>query len=129
MEDKMKFIDKKRIEKRIKENNKQSTQKKIEIEKLQEVIETNYYKIGKLIVEKSIKIDNEEIIGFISLIQKSKTRLNELTKELEADEKDLFSLEEALRNMNGKVGCPNCGNVYDKNSELLFCPKCGTSLK
>lgn len=92
-------------------------------------IEESCYKIGQVVLEQSIKIENEEIKKLQTAVTNANEKLKKIQIEKENSDKELYELEETVRNMNGKTGCPNCGRVYEKKKELLFCPKCGTSLK
>lgn len=58
-----------------------------------------------------------------------RNRIESLINEKENFKIELYKLEEAVRNLKGKIGCPNCESVFEKTSDLTFCSKCGSKLE
>ena len=129
MEIYMKFIDKHKMEKKIKENERQSSKIKDEMELLENKIKTSCCKIGQIIIEQAIEVNNEEIKELREVIKNTNGQIKSLVEKQESGKKELFLLEKSLRNMEGKIGCSKCGRVYEKRKDLVFCSKCGTNLK
>ena len=125
----MRFMDKHKLKRKIDDNNKKLGRQRKEIDRIDKSIRGNLYKIGQVIVEQAIEIDNEEIRELQISIHESKSHLRILNEEKENRKKEIARLEEALRNIEGKVGCPKCGRIYELSRELCFCSKCGMSLK
>jgi len=125
----MRFIDKHKLKRKIDDKNRKLIQQSKEIEKIDKSVKNSLYKIGQVIVEKKIEIDNEEIKELQISINESKAHLRILNEEKENSEKEIERLVEWLRNIEGKVGCPKCGRIYELSKELCYCSKCGTSLK
>ena len=123
-----KIIEKHKLEKEIKEKKGEIKTNKNEIDELEKNMKNSCFKIGDLIIKKDVKTDDDEIEQLKNSANKFKSKHDELTRERENLDKELFSLEEKLRRMEGKIGCPKCGRIYENRGEILFCSKCGTKL-
>lgn len=124
----IKIFDKRNLEKKLREAKKKLENLDADM-KIQDNMLTNIYlEIGQTIVVKGIQVDNSDIEQLRNDVVQLKMKIEELQEEKENMDKEVFLLEEGLRNIDGKVGCPKCGQVYEKKKDLLFCPKCGTSL-
>ena len=125
----IKLIDKHNLEKKLKEAKKVAKKLAEETEGQEKKIKSNCLKIGSIITESNIQVDNEEITQLQEDVKKSKSKIQELQDKKKATDKEVYDLEEGLRNLDGKIGCPNCGQIYEKKKDLLFCSKCGGSLE
>ncbi len=122
----MKIIKKMKLEALIHDVSNRNSQIDNEIEALNKEINECYLTIGKIVIEKSFDIpdisyEKEKLID-------KKQHIEKLLDEKEHCKKELYLLEESRRNLNGKIGCPNCGRIYEKTSEMSFCSKCGAKL-
>lgn len=125
----IKLLDKHNFEKKLKEARKITKKLSEESESQEKKIKDNCMKIGSIVIDNNIKIDNTEITQLQEDVKKAKSKIQELQEKKKAVDKDVYNLEESLRNLDGKIGCPKCGQVYEKKKELLFCSKCGCRLE
>lgn len=125
----IKILDKHKLEKKLKEAKTVAEKLREETKSQEEEIKSNCMKIGSLVIENNIQIDNAEITRLHDGVIKAKSKLQELQNKKKPADKDVYDIEESLRNLDGKIGCPKCGQVYEKKKDLLFCSKCGGSLE
>lgn len=124
----IKILNKHNLEKRLKEAKIVVKKLSEETESLEKKIENNCMKIGSLVIENNIQINNAEITQLHDDVIKAKSKIRELQDKKKPADKDVYDIEESLRNLDGKISCPKCGQIYEKKKELLFCSKCGGSL-
>ncbi len=125
----IKIFDKHKLEKKLKEAEIVAEKLREETKSQEEKIKSNCMKIGSLVIEKNIQINNAEITQLRNDVIKAKSKLQELQDKKRIANKDVYDIEESLRNLDGKMSCPKCGQIYEKKDDLLFCSKCGGSLK
>ncbi len=124
----MKFFKRRKIENKIEESKKQTGEIKVAIESLEREITEWSSKIGQIIIEQSIDVDNQNIRELQESVKKNKEQIKQLSVKQNKGEEELYSLEESLRNMDGKISCPQCGCIYMISWNLVFCPKCGAKI-
>lgn len=124
----IKLIDKHNFEKKLKEVKRAEKMLIEETEDQEKKIISNCLKIGSIVTENDIQVDNEEITQLQEDVKKAKSKIQELQDKKKIADKEVYDLEEGLRNLDGKIGCPICGQVYEKKKDLLFCSKCGGNL-
>ena len=76
-------------------------------------------KIGTTI-ESDIHIDDENITTIKIEVSKLKAEIKDILDKKKATDGEVAELEEKLRNLEGKVGCPSCGQVYEKKEGFII---------
>lgn len=116
----IKIFDKHKLEKKLKEAEIVAEKLREETKSQEEKIKSNCMKIGSLVIEKNIQINNAEITQLRNDVIKAKSKLQELQDKKRIANKDVYDIEESLRNLDGKMSCPKCGQIYEKKLPVYF---------
>lgn len=124
----VKIFDKLSLKKKLKEAKRMIKELEEEASNKEINIESDYMKIGKIIIESDIHIDDDIISTIKKEVSKLRVEINYILGKKNTIDGEVEELEEKLRKLDGKGVCPSCGHVYEKDKDILFCSKCGCDL-